>query len=113
MGEGASPLCGASRSLLSIKREPLRGAPFSISLSFLAKELVAAGFPVPSRGGKRREAKKVVSFAKMKKKAIESALEQTGGNRRKAAQILGIAESTLYLWLRKSELADTVSERGC
>lgn len=36
------------------------------------------------------------------KEAIESALQQCGGNKTAAAKLLGISRATLYLWLNKS-----------
>lgn len=50
-----------------------------------------------------RKSRKPRPLSEIKKKELFLALSAFGGHRRKAAERLGIAESTLYLWLRKSE----------
>ncbi len=42
-----------------------------------------------------------MTMADVERAAIEAALRQTGGNRRKAAEILGIGERTLYRKLKE------------
>ncbi|MDQ6612512.1 MAG: sigma-54 dependent transcriptional regulator [Gemmatimonadota bacterium] len=44
-----------------------------------------------------------LTMAKIEKQAIEAALRDTGGNRRKAAELLGIGERTLYRKIREYE----------
>jgi DNA-binding NtrC family response regulator len=46
-----------------------------------------------------------MSMAEVERAAIEAALKDTGGNRRKAAEILGIGERTLYRKLKEYALA--------
>ena len=48
-----------------------------------------------------------VTMAEIERRAIEAALRETGGNRRKAAEVLGIGERTLYRKLREYEEGDT------
>jgi len=44
-----------------------------------------------------------MSMADVERATIEAALAQTGGNRRKAAEALGIGERTLYRKLKEYE----------
>ena len=44
-----------------------------------------------------------MSMAEVERAAIEAALADTGGNRRKAAEMLGIGERTLYRKLKEYE----------
>ena len=46
-----------------------------------------------------------MSMADVERAAIEAALKETRGNRRKAAEILGIGERTLYRKLKEYALA--------
>ncbi|MBI4420566.1 MAG: helix-turn-helix domain-containing protein, partial [Gemmatimonadetes bacterium] len=46
-----------------------------------------------------------MSMAEVERAAIEAALKETKGNRRKAAEILGIGERTLYRKLKEYALA--------
>jgi len=46
-----------------------------------------------------------MSMADVERAAIEAALRETHGNRRKAAEILGIGERTLYRKLKEYALA--------
>ncbi|MFP4458224.1 MAG: sigma-54-dependent transcriptional regulator [Candidatus Zixiibacteriota bacterium] len=47
-----------------------------------------------------------VSLSEMEKEAILSAMDKTGGNKKKAAEILGIGLRTLYRKLKKYDLED-------
>jgi transcriptional regulator with GAF, ATPase, and Fis domain len=51
-----------------------------------------------------------VTMAEIERRAIEAALRETGGNRRKAADMLGIGERTLYRKLREYEGGELPSE---
>ena len=44
-----------------------------------------------------------MTMAEIERRAILGALRDTGGNRRKAAEVLGIGERTLYRKLREYE----------
>jgi len=46
-----------------------------------------------------------MTMADVERAAIEAALRQTKGNRRKAAEVLGIGERTLYRKLKEYQLA--------
>jgi DNA-binding NtrC family response regulator len=46
-----------------------------------------------------------MTMAAIERAAIETVLHEHGGNRRKAAQILGIGERTLYRKLKEYEIA--------
>ena len=48
------------------------------------------------------------AMAEIERLAIQAALRDTGGNRRKAADLLGIGERTLYRKLREYEGEDGV-----
>jgi DNA-binding NtrC family response regulator len=61
-------------------------------------------------GGKEEEPAPVLYHAGMRmtdveRATIEAALEETGGNRRKAAEQLGIGERTLYRKIKEYGLA--------
>jgi DNA-binding NtrC family response regulator len=45
-----------------------------------------------------------MTMAQVEKAAIEAALKETGGNRREAAQVLGIGERTLYRKINRYQL---------
>ena len=46
-----------------------------------------------------------MTMADVERAAIEAALKETRGNRRKAAEVLGIGERTLYRKLKEYQLA--------
>jgi DNA-binding NtrC family response regulator len=46
-----------------------------------------------------------MSMAEVERAAIEAALRNTQGNRRKAAEVLGIGERTLYRKLKEYAIA--------
>jgi DNA-binding NtrC family response regulator len=46
-----------------------------------------------------------MTMADVERAAIEAALRETRGNRRKAAEVLGIGERTLYRKLKEYQLA--------
>jgi DNA-binding NtrC family response regulator len=48
-----------------------------------------------------------MTMAEIERAAIEAALKETRGNRRKAAEMLGIGERTLYRKLREYQIPDT------
>ena len=50
-----------------------------------------------------------MTMAEIEKAAIEAALKETRGNRRKAADLLGIGERTLYRKLREYQLVHTLT----
>ncbi len=50
-----------------------------------------------------------MTMAEIERAAIEAALKETRGNRRKAAEMLGIGERTLYRKLREYEIPETSS----
>jgi DNA-binding NtrC family response regulator len=50
-----------------------------------------------------------MTMAEIERGAIEAALRETGGNRRKAADLLGIGERTMYRKLRDYQIPDDFS----
>ncbi|MCY3809966.1 MAG: sigma 54-interacting transcriptional regulator [Gemmatimonadetes bacterium] len=61
--------------------------------------------PAPPDVDPRSEGGGVSTLAEMEREAVAAALRATGWNRRRAAEILGIGERTLYRKIRKYELA--------
>ena len=53
-----------------------------------------------------------MTMAEIERSAIESALRETRGNRRKAAEVLDIGERTLYRKLKEYDLPDGFGESG-
>ena len=51
-----------------------------------------------------------MTMAEIERAAIEAALKETRGNRRKAAEMLGIGERTLYRKLREYQIPDQVPD---
>lgn len=49
-------------------------------------------------------------MAEIERRAIEAMLRQTGGNRRRAAELLGIGERTLYRKLREYQADGLMSD---
>ncbi len=49
-----------------------------------------------------------MSMAEIERAAIESALRETRGNRRRAAEMLGIGERTLYRKLREYQVPESL-----
>jgi len=67
------------------------------------------GAEVGARGGKSREMvvyEAGMSMADVERAVIEAALAETRGNRRKAAEMLGIGERTLYRKLKDYEAGE-------
>ncbi|MTT60646.1 helix-turn-helix domain-containing protein, partial [Parabacteroides merdae] len=58
-------------------------------------------FPMTERDGAGVSGVTALNDAQKEKECILRALEQTGGNRKEAAKLLGISRSTLYDKLRK------------
>jgi DNA-binding NtrC family response regulator len=61
--------------------------------------------PAPAAIGREAPFSVGTSLQEMERAAIERTLEAVGGNRRKAAEILGIGERTLYRKIKQFELA--------
>ncbi len=53
-----------------------------------------------------------MTMAEIERAAIEASLRETRGNRRRAADLLGIGERTLYRKLREYEIPDVGARRG-
>ena len=53
-----------------------------------------------------------MTMADIERAAIEAALRETRGNRRRAAEMLGIGERTLYRKLREYEFPDEAVATG-
>jgi DNA-binding NtrC family response regulator len=100
------------RSLVELKLqvEELRRRVEDERVRFSATEVVPAATLVPLVGGVEPQASSVsggfitiqlgTTMAEIEKKAIEAALRETRGNRRKAAELLEIGERTLYRKLK-------------
>jgi transcriptional regulator with PAS, ATPase and Fis domain len=61
-------------------------------------QMDAAGYSI-----KKRRSRKVKTLKELNDDAIKDALNSVSGHRRKAAERLGIHESTLYRWLANCE----------
>jgi len=68
--------------------------------------LAAARSLLPYEGPERRKHVELLTLEDLERRHIERVLEVTGGNRPKAARILGINVSTIYRKLEKYNLAD-------
>jgi DNA-binding NtrC family response regulator len=68
--------------------------------------LAAARSLLPYTGPERRKNVELFTLNELEKRHIKRVLEVTGGNRPKAAKILGINLSTVYRKLEKFNLAD-------
>jgi DNA-binding NtrC family response regulator len=68
--------------------------------------LAAARSLLPYEGPERRRHVDLLTLEELERRHIERVLEVTGGNRPKAARILGINVSTIYRKLEKYNLAD-------
>ena len=68
---------------------------------------VSAGTPVETLAAPEGEVvyRAGMTMADVERAAIEAALRETQGNRRKAAEVLGIGERTLYRKLKAYQLA--------
>ena len=66
--------------------------------------LAAARTLLPYEGPERRRSVELVTLEELERRHIERVLEVTGGNRPKAARILGINPSTIYRKLEKYNL---------
>jgi DNA-binding NtrC family response regulator len=53
-----------------------------------------------------------MTMAQIERAAIEAALRETSGNRRRAAELLGIGERTLYRKLHEYQLTEADILRG-
>jgi DNA-binding NtrC family response regulator len=68
--------------------------------------LASARSLLPYEGPERRKHVELLTLEELERRHIERVLEVTGGNRPKAAKILGINVSTIYRKLEKFNLAD-------
>jgi DNA-binding NtrC family response regulator len=68
--------------------------------------LAAARTLLPYEGPERRRNVELLTLDELERRHIERVLEMTGGNRPKAAKILGINVSTIYRKLEKYNLTD-------
>jgi len=68
--------------------------------------LAAARTLLPYEGPERRRNIELLTLDEIERRHIERVLEVTGGNRPKAAKILGINVSTIYRKLEKYNLTD-------
>ena len=68
--------------------------------------LAAARSLLPYEGPERRRSVELLTLEELERRHIERVLEVTGGNRPRAARILGINVSTIYRKLEKLNLSD-------
>ena len=68
--------------------------------------LAAARSLLPYEGPERRRSVELLTLEELERRHIERVLEVTGGNRPRAAKILGINVSTIYRKLEKLNLSD-------
>ena len=61
--------------------------------------------PIATAEGLNQELVRAKPLRQLQREAIIAALRETGGNRRQAARLLGIAESTLYSKLKEMKAA--------
>jgi DNA-binding NtrC family response regulator len=100
----------AIRDLLSGRFEGHKGAPFDRD-----DQGYPSGGAVYPSGPVRIEDSGSLSLEELERRAVERALHESGDNRRKAAQALGISERTLYRRIKQFGLAgadeDAISSR--
>jgi len=81
-----------------------RAAPVEYEEIKVADELGTPGIEVPRQQDDLVVYRPGMKMADVERAAIEAALRESKGNRRKAAQQLGIAERTLYRRIKDHEL---------
>jgi len=101
-------LAGEVRPAPSVP-EPSPMLQSSVSSVLTEGELRApvGGLEPPSAGGNILRIVPGMTMAEIERMAIEGALRETGGNRRKAAELLGIGERTMYRKLREYQIPDS------
>ena len=82
-------------------------APMRPPVSTQTDIAVAAALPVPAHPTGHG----VERLTTVEREHIRRALERTGGNKKAAAQMLGLSRRALYRRLERLELADTISRR--
>ena len=111
--DAGSPMLGAAelefilRNLMELKAqvEELRRRLDQSPSSSPAEALVAGGAvePMSSRLPNSVEVVPGMTMAQIERAVIEATLRETRGNRRRAAELLGIGERTLYRKIREIE----------
>jgi transcriptional regulator with PAS, ATPase and Fis domain len=90
-----------------VDREILYRALFEIKKDIIElKDLVVQKHLEVKSPSESEVRKEVIPLDEMEKEAIKSALDQTRGNKRKAAQKLKISERTLYRKIKEYDIHD-------
>ncbi len=96
----------------AVKWRPLKGRRLDErppSLPAQRVEVIEVGSPLDAEPLPEPEGQVIyragMTMADVERAAIEAALKETRGNRRKAAEVLGIGERTLYRKLKEYQLA--------
>jgi DNA-binding NtrC family response regulator len=87
-----------------VERALVLGDGAILELDDLPPELQLAGPPTGSPAGPAITAQKVMPLADLEAQAIAAALEATGGNKARAAALLGIDRTTLYRKLKDQKV---------
>jgi DNA-binding NtrC family response regulator len=97
---------GRGRGRLGLEVQPAEAPVLSGSVGGLGAAIAA---PVEPPGGPPNVMTVTpgMTMADIERGAIESALRETAGNRRRAAELLGIGERTLYRKLREYQIPDS------
>jgi two-component system, NtrC family, response regulator HydG len=78
---------------------------------FITEREIVTALPVDAPAMSPLAPERVERLSTMEREHIQRALEQAGGNKKAAAQMLGVSRRALYRRLERLELGDTITRR--